>query len=185
MFRIGTDRLMSLKLMNNIDNEHTKPNYSFLAKLLHWCFIILFSYGIYKQVDDINQLEDISFFRTEIVFASVFLLFLAFRFFYMTKTQKTSLPSKTPKSQKLAAKIVHFSMYISLAGIAFSGLMIGYFFSLGLKDGLLIEFIIGIHEFLVSVIYWLISIHVIAAIYHRLKNDGVWNSMVPFWKETK
>ena len=169
----------------NIENENAVSNYSFFAKFLHWCFIILFAFGIYKQVDDIDQLEDISFFRTEIVFASVFLLFLAFRFFYMTKTQKTSLPSNTPKSQKLAAKIVHFSMYFSLAGIACSGLMIGYLFSSGMKDGLLIELIIGIHEFLVSAIYWLISIHVIAAIYHRLKNDGVWNSMVPFWKETK
>ena len=145
----------------------------------------MFAFGIYKQVDDINQLEDISFFRTEIVFASIFLLFLAFRFFYMVKTQKTSLPDDTPKSQKLAAKIVHYSMYISLTSIAVSGLIIGYIFSLGLKEGLLIELIIGVHEFSVSAIYWLISIHVIAAIYHRLKNDGVWSSMVPFWKETK
>lgn len=71
----------------------------------------------------------------------------------MTKTQNTSLSVDTPKSQKLAAKIVHFFMYISLAGIAGSGLMIGYLFSSDLKDGLLIELIIGIHEFLVSVIY--------------------------------
>ena len=170
----------------NVENENTKANYSFFAKCLHWFFVIIFAYGIYKQVEDINQLEDISFFRTEIVFASVFLLFLAFRFFYMTKTQKTSLPANSPKSQKLAAKIVHFSMYICLAGIAGSGLMIGYFFSLGFYDGSPIELIIEIHEFLVSIIYWLISMHVIAAIYHRLKNDGVWNSMVPFfWKETK
>ena len=171
--------------MNNLNNKHTKPKYSFLAKLLHWCFVILFAYGIIKQVDDINQLEDISFLKSEIVFALVFLLFLIFRFFYMTKTQKTSLPDNTPKFQKLAAKIVHFSMYICLAGIAGTGLMIGYFFSLGFKGGLLINLMIGIHEFLVSVIYWLISVHIIAAIYHRLKNDGVWNSMVPFWKETK
>jgi len=167
--------------------KKSDPNnsYSLLAKFLHWCFIIMFAFGIYKQVDDINQLEDISFFRTEIVFASIFLLFLAFRFFYMVKTQKTSLPANTPKSQKLAAKIVHYSMYISLTSIAVSGLIIGYIFSLGLKEGLLIELIIGVHEFSVSAIYWLISIHVIAAIYHRLKNDGVWSSMVPFWKETK
>ena len=147
--------------------------------------VINYNYGSFLKRCLDSCINQSSKFRTEIIFASVFLLFLAFRLFYMTKTQKTSLPIDTPKSQKFAAKIVHFSMYISLAGIAFSGLMIGYFFSLGLKDGLLIEFIIGIHEFLVSVIYWLISIHVIAAIYHRLKNDGVWNSMVPFWKETK
>ena len=94
-------------------------------------FVFMFAYGIYKQVDNIDQLEDISFFKTEIVFATVFLFFIIFRFFYMTKTQKTSLPVDTPKFQTLAAKIVHFSMYISLAGIAGSGLMIGYLFSSG------------------------------------------------------
>ena len=103
----------------------------------------------------------------------------------MTKTQKTSIPEDTPKSQKFAAKIVHFSMYICLAGIAISGLLIGYFFSLGFRDELLMNIIIGTHEFFVSIIYWLISFHVIAAVYHRLKNDGVWSSMVPIWKERK
>ena len=167
----------------NFKNENAESNYSFLAKFLHWIFVFMFAYGIYKQVDNIDQLEDISFFRTEIVFASVFLFFIIFRFFYMTNTQKTSLPVDTPKSQKLAAKIVHFSMYISLAGIALSGLIIGYLFWLGLSDGFLIEFTIVVHETLVSVMFWLISIHVIAAIYHRLQRDGVWSSMVPFWKE--
>ena len=114
--------------LNKRDTEQVKPKYSFLAKSLHWCFVILFAYGIYKQVENIDQLEDISFLQSEIVFALVFLFFLVFRFFYMTKTQKTSLPTDTPKSQKLAAKIVHFSMYMCLTGIAFTGLMIGYFF---------------------------------------------------------
>ena len=101
----------------------------------------------------------------------------------MTKTQKTSLPADAPKSQRLASKIVHVSMYICLAGIAGSGMMIGYFFWLGLNSGPSIELVIWIHESFVSLIYWLISIHIIAAVLHRLKGDGVWNSMVPFWKE--
>ena len=166
-------------------NEKEESNYSFLARGLHWSFIFLFAYGIYKQVDDINQLEDISLLRSEIIFAIVFLMFLAFRFIYMFKTQKSSLPSNTPKAQKLAAKIVHYSMYLSLSGIALSGLMIGYFYWLGYESGFIIEVIISIHEFFVQTIYWLISIHIIAAIYHRFLNDGVWNSMVPFWKENQ
>ena len=166
-------------------NKGTKANYSFLAKLLHWSFIFLFAYGIFKQIDNINQLEDIYLLKFEMLFALFFLSFLVFRFFYMTKTQETSLPEDTPRSQRLAAKIVHYSMYICLAAIACSGMMIGYLFWLGLKDGLLIELVIWVHEFSVSLIYWLISIHVIAAIFHRLKNDGVWNSMTPFWKENE
>ena len=56
-------------------NRHADQKYSFLAKSLHWFFVILFAYGIYKQVDDIEQLEDITVFWTEIIFATIFLLF--------------------------------------------------------------------------------------------------------------
>ena len=69
-------------------NKGTKANYSFLAKLLHWSFIFLFAYGIFKQVDNINQLEDIYLLKFEMLFALFFLSFLVFRFFYMTKTQE-------------------------------------------------------------------------------------------------
>ena len=161
----------------------TNETYSLLAKSLHWCFIILFAYGIFKQIEDINELEDSSLLRFEILFAAVFLLFLLFRFFYMTITQKSSLPAKTSRFHKVTAKVVHILMYLNLAGIAVSGLLIGYLYWLDYKEGLLITFMIWTHESFVSVIYWLISIHVLAAIYHRLRNDGVWSSMVPFWKE--
>ena len=60
-------------------------------------------------------------------------------------------------------------MYICLALIPFSGLIIGWLFWLDLKDGFLINLVIGIHEFAVSIIYWLIGFHIVAATYHRLK----------------
>ena len=101
----------------------------------------------------------------------------------MYKTQETSLPDDTPKAQKLAARAVHLGMYITLAATALTGLLIGLFFWLGFKEGFLIDFITAIHSFVVNALYWLIGIHVIASIYHRLKKDGVWSSMVPFLKE--
>ncbi len=169
--------------MTILDNSQTKPKYSFLGKFLHWSFLVLFAYGITKQVDDINQLEDISFLKSEIAFALVFLIFLTFRFFYMTKTQKTSLPAETHKAQRFAARLVHMSMYIALTGIACSGVLMGYFFWQGYKSGFLIKFMISIHEFFVALTYWLVCIHILAAIYHGLRRDGVWSSMIPSWKE--
>ena len=171
-----------MKMKNNFNSY---PKYSLLAKCLHWSFVVLFAYGIYKQVEDLSDLEDLSLLKFEIFFAFIFLLFLAFRFVYMTKTQRSSLPENTPKAQKLTAKLVHFSMYFCLFGIVSSGLMIGFLYWFGIKVGYLIEFSIFIHESFFSIIYWLISIHVIASIYHRFKQDGVWNSMVPFLKENK
>ena len=40
--------------------EKTKQNYTVSAKIFHWGFVILFAYGISKQVDNINQLEDLA-----------------------------------------------------------------------------------------------------------------------------
>ena len=162
-----------------------KSNYSALAKIFHWGYVIFFAYGVAKQVDDLSQLEDSFFFRFEITFALIFLTFLIIRFVYMTKTQKTSLPINTPKSQKIAAKIVHMGMYILLAGVAISGLTIGFLFWLGFKNDFFIEIVISIHEFIVNLLYWFIGIHILAATYHRFKKDGVWSSMVPFFKEYK
>jgi cytochrome b561 len=159
------------------------PKFSYFAKLMHWGFVLLFIYAVLKQIESINQLEVGSLLKFEVVFAIVFLLLLAIRFFYMKKTQQSSLPEQTPEPQKLAAKIVHTGMYICLAAIPLSGLMIGLLFWLELKDGMLINIVIEAHEFAVSIIYWLIGIHILAAIYHRLKKDGVWSSMVPLWKE--
>ena len=101
----------------------------------------------------------------------------------MNKTQETSLPDDTSKIQKIAARTVHLGMYITLAGTAISGLSIGLFYWLGFKEGLFIDFLIVIHSFIVNALYWLIGIHIVAAVYHRLKKDGVWSSMVPFLRE--
>jgi cytochrome b561 len=101
----------------------------------------------------------------------------------MAKTQTSSLPEETSAFQRLAAKLVHLGMYVLLATIAVSGILIGGIYWIGMKDGLLIEGIIAVHELAVTASYWLIGVHVAAALFHRLKQDGVWSSMVPIWKE--
>ena len=80
--------------------DKNNSQYSKIAKLFHWGFVLLFVYGVAKQVDDINQLEDTAFFRFEIIFAVIFLFLLLIRLIYMKTTQKTSLPEDTPKAQK-------------------------------------------------------------------------------------
>ena len=161
------------------NNSH----YSNLAKLFHWGFVVLFVYGVAKQVNNIDQLEDIIFFRFEIVFASIFLILLMIRIIYMKTTQKTSIPENTPRIQKIAAKIIHNGMYGLLACTVLSGLFIGILFWFEIKKGLLIEISIFVHETTINFLYWFIVIHIIAATYHRLKKDGVWSSMVPFIRE--
>ena len=157
--------------------------YSKIAKIFHWGFVALFAYGVLKQVDDIGQLRDTALLRFEILFASALLILLGARFFYMLRTQKTSLPEETPYAQKIAAKIAHLGMYISLATIALSGILIGLLYWSGFSSGILIDGAVGLHEVSVTLTYWLIAVHILAAIYHRFRKDGVWDAMVPFWKE--
>ena len=102
---------------------------------------------------------------------------------YMKKRYKTALPSDTPKGRLLVAKFIHTSMYIILSGIAVSGLGIGFLFWLDYGNSSLVDFIIWVHELFFSIIVWLISVHVLGAIYHRIRHDFVWSSMVPFLKE--
>ena len=166
-----------------MNNQKNKKQYSLFAKFWHWGFVLLFIYGVAKQVDEIQQLEDLFFFQFEIVFALLFLFLLAIRFVYMSKTQETSLPDDTSKIQKMAARTVHLGMYTTLAGTAITGLLIGLFYWLGFRQGFFIDFLTAIHSFVVNTVYWLVGIHIVAAIYHRLKKDGVWSSMVPFLKE--
>ena len=165
--------------------DKNNSQYSKIAKLFHWGFVLLFVYGVAKQVEDINQLEDNALFRFEIFFALIFLFLLIIRLIYMKTTQKTSLPEDTPRIQKISAKIVHNGMYALLAGTALSGLSIGFLFWIEFKEGILIDIIIIFHELNVNLLYWFIGIHIIAATFHRLKRDGVWSSMVPFLKEKK
>jgi len=163
-------------------NLINQTRYSIIAKLMHWGFVLLFAYGVFKQVDDVAELSDPSLFRLEIVFAGIFLILLLGRFFYMTKTQRSALPENTSYIQKIAAKLVHLGMYISLGSIALTGLGIGGLYWIGLKDGLIMEAVISIHEFSVTATYWLVGVHILAAVYHRFKADGVWSAMVPFAK---
>ena len=58
---------------SNMSLDKNNSQYSKIAKLFHWGFVLLFVYGVAKQVDDINQLEDQAFFRFEIIFAVIFL----------------------------------------------------------------------------------------------------------------
>ena len=171
--------------MKKTDAEIAKTNYTLTARIFHWSFVILFAYGIFKQIENINQLEDLALLKFEITFALLFILFLVARFVYMTRTQKSSLPPDTPGAQKVLAKAVHYGMYIGMISIAFSGLVIGSLYWLGLKSGIIIEALIGLHEVSVSIVYWLVGLHLIGAIYHWFKDDGVWQSMIPTLKRGK
>ena len=159
-------------------NSHT-----FLAKLIHWTFIPLYAYGIFKQVDDLNELEDTSLLNFEILFATVFLIIVLLRYFYMKDTPTLlGAHENVHKGHLLIAKVIHGLVYFSLIMLPTTGLLIAALFSLEIGG---VEIAITIHEFSAFLSYVVIALHVGATLYSRFKGEGLWNAMVPVWKETE
>lgn len=152
------------------------------AKAAHWGFLGLFLYALTKQLDEVEELEDLALLQAEMIFAGVFLVLLIARFAFMQSTRPSVLPS-TPRRERLLARAVHIAMYAGLALIAITGLGIGYLYESGTKSGSTMNALLLAHEIAVNASYTLIIGHVAAAIYHRRRSDGVWDAMVPVWRE--
>ena len=157
-------------------NSHTT-----LAKFIHWTFTLLYAYGIFKQVDDLTELEDASLLNFEIMFAIIFLILVLVRYFYMKDTPALlGSNDEVPKGHLFIAKTVHRLVYFSLIMLPTTGLIIAGVFNLGIGG---IEIAIAIHEFSAFLSYAVIALHVGASLYSRFKGEGMWNAMVPIWKE--
>ena len=156
---------------------HTKT-----SKFIHWTFSLLYAYGIFKQVDDLSQLEDASLLNFEILFATVFLIIVLIRYFYMKDTPALlGAHENTAKGHLFIAKTVHRLVYFSLLMLPTTGLLIAGLFNLGMGG---IEVAIVLHEFSAFLSYAVIALHIGASVYSRFKGEGMWNAMVPVWKET-
>ena len=157
-------------------NSHTT-----LAKFIHWTFTLLYAYGIFKQVDDLTQLEDASLLNFEIMFATIFLIIVLIRYFYMKDTPTLlGAHEDVPKGHLFIAKTVHRLVYFSLIMLPTTGLLIAGLFNLGMGG---VEVAIALHEFSAFLSYLVIALHVGASLYSRFKGEGLWNAMVPVWKE--
>ena len=159
-------------------------SHTFLAKLIHWTFIPLYAYGIFKQVDEISQLEDSALLVFESIFAAVFLLIVILRFTYMRRFNTFQGATETPhRIHTFVAKSVHRGMYTALILLPLSGLIIAALYSQDIKSGPLQDGALILHESSATLSYIMIATHISAAIYSRIKGEGVWSSMVPILKE--
>ena len=175
---------MTESIVNTTESLSGKVGtHGFKAKLIHWGFILVYGFAISKQVDEVEELEDFALLQEEVAIAVIFLVLLFARYIYMQSEGASVMPDDTPKRISLLAKAVHLGMYASMALIAISGLAIGAMFYSGVKEGALFEAVLLSHE----IVFWtsvnLIALHIAGAVYHRLKKDGIWSSMVPVWKE--
>ncbi|MBL6884026.1 MAG: cytochrome b/b6 domain-containing protein [Candidatus Thalassarchaeum sp.] len=171
-----------------MNNSHT-----LLARLFHWSFIILYVYGIFKQVNALEDLEDKELLVFEIIFASIFLIIVILRYSYMRRF-KTFLGAREPVHivHYYFARSVHKAMYACFILLPLTGLIIAGLYSQGYtvnatpdEEQTIMDFVLDLHGAVADLSYMLIILHIAAAIYSRLKGEGVWSSMVPILKEDK
>lgn len=158
-----------------------------LAKVIHWSFIVLYLYGLSKQVNEFNELEDRGLLLFEIAFATTFLIIVILRYSYMRRF-KTFLGAREPAHivHYYFARSLHKAMYFIFILLPLSGLLIAALYTKGYQneDELVMEAALGLHSFAAVASAVLILVHIAAAIYSRIKGEGVWSSMVPILKET-
>lgn len=157
-------------------NSHTP-----LAKFIYCIFTVLYAYGIFKQVEDLHDLDDVSLLNFEIFFAIVFLVIVLLRYFYM-KDVKTLLGAYGDMSNGhlFIARVTHRLVYFSLIMLPTTGLMIAGILVMNIP-GMGVAIIL--HEFSAFLSYVTIALHVGASLYSRYKGEGIWNAMVPIFKE--
>ena len=163
-----------------------------LAKFIHWSFVGLYLYGIVKQVDDLSSLEDSQLLWFEVGFATLFLVIVLTRYFYMRRfetLQGATVPVHIV--HRRFARAVHISMYLCLIMLPVTGLMIAGLYSQGYRDATpdesqtVMDVVLDLHGFAADLSYFLIILHISAAVYSRIKGEGVWSSMVPVLNNEK
>ena len=170
-----------------MSTTHTK-----LAKFIHWTFILLYLYGIFKQVNELGDLEDNQLLLFEIAFATVFLIIVILRYSYMRRFN-TFQGATEPVHivHYYFARIVHRAMYACFILLPLTGLIIAGLYSQGYtvnatpdEEQTIMDVVLDLHGAVADLSYMLILLHIAAAIYSRIKGEGVWSSMVPVLKET-
>ena len=172
----------------SVQRSHTK-----VAKAIHWSFILLYVYGIFKQVNELDELEDTNLLLFEIIFATIFLVIVILRYSYMSRF-KTFLGAREPVHivHYYFARTVHKAMYACFILLPLTGLMIAGLYSQGYtvnatpdEEQTIMDLVLDLHGAVADLSYMLIFLHIGAAIYSRIKGEGVWSSMVPILKEDK
>ena len=165
-----------------------QTSHTLLARLIHWSFIVLYLYGLSKQIGELDELEDNGLLLFEIFFATVFLVVVILRYSYMRRF-KTFLGAREPVHivHYYFARSLHNAMYVVFILLPLSGLLIAALYTKGYQneDELLMEAALGLHSLAAQASALLILAHIAAAIYSRIKGEGVWSSMVPILKEDK
>lgn len=176
--------------------KNTNTRYSSLTILIHWLMLLLFV-AVYGTIE-LRELFDKGSDPREALKTWHFMLgMLVFALVWLRIAARLSGPAPAIRPepaawQQLSAKLLHLALYALMIGMPISGWLLLSaagkpipFFGLELPaligpDKEFAKQIKEVHEFVGTTGYYLIGLHVIAALYHHIfKLDNTLTRMLP------
>ena len=175
--------------------KNTINTYGSVSKFFHWTIFILvlgmLSFGFF--LDDVPKPYQGMTYNIHKLTGLTILTLMAFRLFWRSINAKPGLPYDTPYWQIIAERTVHFLLYLSLfvmplagwVGSAASGHpphLGDWVLNLPINhpNKPLAEAAFTVHNWTAYILIGLITIHVLAALYHFfIKKDDILSRMLP------
>ncbi len=157
----------------------TASTHGFVTRTIHWLSAGLLIFGYAKGLDDVSQLADPDLFRFEVGFALLLTMIFIIRLLWTKNVAgATRLPDSAPQWERVASRYVHIALYVSVFTITLSGLGIAFGLSSPVLSSLIVAAMSGLHEIALSVLPWLLLLHIAGALWHKLvRRDGVFESI--------
>ena len=172
-------------------------DYLRIQKIIHWLMSILIMLDLViaqkfgGDMELLDRLESrVDHATAGMIVAFLFILRIILRYRYGAP----SLPSTMPVWQTYMAKAGHYGLYFLMGLLIISGITTANFttdpiivfglinLSSEVNNVEMFNLIRGVHEFATNAIIALISIHILAAIYHHfIAKDDTTKNMLKFW----
>ena len=172
-------------------------DYLRIQKIIHWLMSILILLDLFiaqkfgGDMELLDRLESrVDHATAGMIVAFLFILRLLLRYRYGAP----SLPSTMPVWQTYMAKAGHYGLYFLMGLLIISGITTANFttdpiivfglinLSSELNNTYMFNLIRGVHEFATNALIALITIHIIAALYHHfIIKDDTTKNMLKFW----
>lgn len=174
--------------------KNSQTSYGIIAKSFHWIIFVLvlgMIFAGYFMGDIADKPTRAMVVNAHKLTGLCILSLMILRMLWAFMNPKPELPAGTPSWQRVLERMVHVLLYVLLIAMPLSGWvgavaaghaphLFALQFSLPIAQShALDDFSFSIHDVLAVVIITLVSLHILAALYHHvIKKDGILRRML-------
>lgn len=175
--------------------RNTATSYGCISRLFHWVIFLLVFATIplgFLMADVSDKVWRGQLINTHKLIGVLILILMSLRVLWALFNVKPGLPFQTPAWQRMAERCMHFLLYLALFIMPLSGLIgsvaagrpphfygVDIMLPIGLNETVADFAFTYVHQPVALVLIALISIHILAALYHHfVKRDDILRRMV-------